>query len=87
MKQTILSSVLVLLLAASPVVHLQAEPSGISKQQAVDIAQQHSPGRVLAVSRVETKQGSAYRVKTLSPKGDVHIILINSRSGAVISRH
>ena len=87
MKQTILSSVLLLMLIATPVAKLQAEPAGISKQQAVDIAQQQSPGRVLSVSQVKIKQGRAYRIKTLTPKGDIHIIVIDSSSGAIISRH
>lgn len=87
MKQTILSSILVLMLVATPVVSLQAKSAGISKQQAVDIAQQHSPGRVLSVSRIKTKQGGAYRIKTLSPSGDIHIIIVDASSGTVISRH
>lgn len=58
-----------------------AAANGISKQQAVSIAQQVQPGRVLAVKR----KGAVYRVKTLNDKGEVRIILIDANSGKVIS--
>jgi uncharacterized membrane protein YkoI len=58
-----------------------AAANGISKQQAVNIAQQVHPGRVLAVKR----KGEVYRVKTLNDKGEVRIILIDANSGKVIS--
>lgn len=60
---------------------LQAAPEGISKQQAVNIAQQVYPGRVLAVKR----EAAVYRVKTLSDNGEVRIILVDAYSGKVIS--
>lgn len=53
----------------------------ISKQEAVSIAQQVYPGRVLAVKR----NGAVYRVKTLSDSGEVRIIVIDATSGKVIS--
>jgi len=51
----------------------------INKQQAINIAQQSSPGRVLAVSQ-NAKQ---FQVKILSPNGDVRIILVDAKSGKV----
>lgn len=60
---------------------VSAAPEGINKQQAVNIAQQVRPGRVLAVKR----SGSDYRVKTLSSNGEVHIVVIDGKSGKVIS--
>lgn len=53
----------------------------ISKQQAVSIAQQVYPGRVLAVKR----NGAVYRVKTLSDSGEVRIIVVDANTGKVIS--
>lgn len=53
----------------------------INKQQAVSIAQQVFPGRVLAVKRKD----SVYRVKTLSDDGEVRIILVDATTGKVIS--
>ncbi|SDW58425.1 PepSY domain-containing protein [Nitrosomonas communis] len=55
----------------------------ISQQQAVAIAQQHIPGRLLSVQRVP----DSYRVKILSNTGTVRIVTINANSGAVIATH
>lgn len=55
----------------------------ISQQQAVTIAQQHVPGRLLSVQRV----ADSYRIKILSSKGTVHIVTIDASSGAVIATH
>jgi len=67
-----------LLLLFAPV---QTMAEGISKQQAISISQGVSPGRVLSVKQ----SGSTYRVKTLSTHGDVRIIVIDAKSGKVIS--
>jgi len=53
----------------------------ISKQQAVNIAQQSNPGRVLSVKL----DGAVYRVKTLNEKGEVRIIVVDANSGKVIT--
>lgn len=75
------SLLLTLVLTFSFAVPLHAAPEGISKQQAVSIAQQVYPGRVLAVKR----EGAVYRVKTLSDDGEVRVILIDASNGKVIS--
>lgn len=56
-----------------------ANASGISKQQAVSIAQKENPGRVLSVKL----KGDSYQVKTLSDSGEVRIISVNANSGKV----
>lgn len=56
-------------------------PEGISKQQAMEIATKSHPGRVLSVKR----SADTYKVKTLSESGKVRIIVIDARSGKVIS--
>ena len=53
----------------------------ISKQQAMDIATKSNPGRVLSVKR----SADTYKVKTLSENGKVRIIVIDARSGKVLS--
>jgi uncharacterized membrane protein YkoI len=53
----------------------------ISKQQAMDIATKSNPGRVLSVKR----SADTYKVKTLSENGEVRIIVIDARSGKVLS--
>lgn len=68
------------LLVLSSNVH--SAPAGISQQQAVSIAQQVHPGRVLGVKQ----RKNTYRVKTLLGNGEVKIILIDVQSGKVKSR-
>ena len=60
---------------------LQAVPETIDKQQAVSIAQQAYPGRVLSVKRKD----HIYQVKTLSEDGEVRVILIDANNGKVIT--
>jgi len=78
--KTLLSLFLLLMLTiASPA---YADKQGISKQQAVSIAQQQHPGRVLSVKQ----SGNVYRVKILNANGEVRSISINANSGKVVSR-
>ena len=73
---------LMTLLTSMPLSYTLAKQSGdISKQQAVAIAQQQHPGRVLSVNR----QGDSYRVKTIDQAGKVRIILIDAASGRILS--
>jgi len=60
---------------------LHAAPENISKQQAVNIATQSYPGRVLAVKR----KTDVYQVKILSDSGKVQVIRINADSGKIES--
>jgi len=77
----LLPLILTLALALSPTAPSYAASGNISQQQAVSIAQQVYPGRVLAVKR----ESAVYRVKTLSDNGEVRIIVIDASSGKVIS--
>ena len=54
---------------------------GISEQDAIAIAQQHSAGRVLAINQADR----VYRIKILSDRGTVHTILIDALNGGVVS--
>jgi uncharacterized membrane protein YkoI len=81
MKKFLFPLLPVLLLLMSAVA--QAD---IGQKQAVSIAQDVYPGRVLAVKLVQENNTSVYRVKTLSAGGDVHIIVIDADSGKVISK-
>jgi len=60
---------------------VSAAAEGISKQQAMDIATQSQPGRVLSVKRT----ADVYKVKTLSDNGKVRIIMIDAKTGKIIS--
>ena len=79
MKVRLFILVMILMLTTvQPVQNASAASQGAeSKQQAVEIAQQKFSGRVLSVKR----QGDTYRVKILSPKGDVRIIKIKALNG------
>jgi len=55
---------------------------GISKEEAVSIARQHNPGRVLAVK----KKANVYQVKTLSENGKVRVIRIDAINGRINPR-
>ena len=81
MKATIFPPYLLLLFALLLGAPLPAAAENISKQQAVSIAQQVSPGRVLGVKM----KGNTYRVKTLSKSGEVRIIVIDANSGKIKS--
>lgn len=81
MKKFLFPLLPVLLLLMSAVA--QAD---IGQKQAVSIAQDVYPGRVLAVKLVQENNTSVYRVKTLSASGDVQIIVIDADSGKVISK-
>ena len=79
MKTVFLSICIALTLSLNTPVYANTE--GISKQEAINIAQQTYPGRVLAV----TRKGNTFRVKTLNESGEVRIIQIDIMSGNVVS--
>ena len=59
----------------------------ITKQQAASIAQSQFEGRVIAI-KPETKNGmQIYRVRILDKSGGLHIVVINSQDGKIISAH
>lgn len=79
MKITLFSLIFTSILLFNTNVH--AAPDGISKQQAVDIATQQHPGRVLGVKR----KANVYKVKTLSEGGEVRVIDVDAKSGKIKS--
>ncbi len=83
MKTTLFSLLQTIILAMLLVFNapLQAASETIDKQQAVSIAQQTYPGRVLSVKLKD----DIYQVKTLSEDGEVRVNLIDARSGKVIT--
>jgi len=80
LKYPLLVFTLMFSLSLATAVMAQPEVS-VSKQQAVSIAQQHYPGRVLAVKL----QDKVYLVKTLSDEGEVRIISVDAETGKIIS--
>ena len=77
MKTIFFSLFFISMLLFNTLVH--AAPEGISKQQAVNIATQKNPGRVLAVKR----KADVYQVKILSDSGKVQVIRVDANSGKI----
>jgi len=75
MKTLVSLICLFLLLASGPV---RAETD---RDTAAAVAQNATGGRVLAVDRTERNGRAAWRVKVLTPKGEVRLLLVDAASG------
>ena len=53
----------------------------ISRDAAATIAQRQTGGRVLAVERAEAGGRAVWRVKVLTPAGEVRLILLDAATG------
>jgi uncharacterized membrane protein YkoI len=53
----------------------------VSRDDAASMVQKASGGRVLAVERAEHKGAAVWRVKVLTPQGEVKVMLIDVASG------
>jgi len=56
----------------------------VSRDVAAATVQQASGGRVLAGDRVDHGGRAAWRVKVLTPQGEVKVILVDAASGRLI---
>lgn len=56
----------------------------VSRDEAAAAAQRVASGRVLSVERTEADRRAVWRVKVLTAKGDVRVILIDAASGRVV---
>ena len=56
----------------------------VSRDAATTLAQQASGGRVLAVEKTEREGRPVWRVKVLTPQGEVKVILIDAASGRTL---
>jgi uncharacterized membrane protein YkoI len=79
MKTIIFSLFFTLMLVLNT--QLSAASGGVSKQQAVAIATQSHPGRVLAVKR----KANVYQIKILSDSGKVRVIKVDIENGNIVS--
>ena len=53
----------------------------VSRDDAAAIAQRVSQGRVLAVERAESGNRPVWRVKVVTPAGDVRVVLVDVATG------
>lgn len=77
MKTRALLLVSLLAVLAMPVQAL----SRVSPDEAAAIARRESAGRVLAVEKASSGGREVYRVKVLTPSGEVKVILIDAETG------
>jgi uncharacterized membrane protein YkoI len=56
----------------------------LSRDDAASIVQKASGGRVLAVERSEHKGKVVWRVKVLTPQGEVKVMLIDATNGRAV---
>jgi uncharacterized membrane protein YkoI len=56
----------------------------ISRDEAVAAAQRVNNGRVLSVEKTESERRPVWRVKVLTEKGEVRVILIDAGSGRAL---
>lgn len=57
--------------------------AGPSRDDAVVAAQRLSNGRVLSIQKLEPAHRAVWRVKVVTPQGEVRVILIDAVSGRV----
>lgn len=75
---------LVTLIAALMLVLAMPAWSAISRDAAVAVAQTLSGGRVLSVEKLEREGRLIWRLKVLTPQGEVKMILIDAASGRAL---
>lgn len=56
----------------------------VSRDEAAAAAQRVSSGRVLSVEKAESERRPVWRVKVLTDKGEVRVILIDAASGRAL---
>ena len=56
----------------------------ISRDEAAAVARRLSDGRVLSVEKAESGRRPVWRVKILTPQGEVRVILIDAVSGRAL---
>ncbi len=56
----------------------------VSRDEAAAAAQRVASGRVLSVEKAEADHRPVWRVKVLTAKGDVRVILVDAASGRVV---
>ena len=56
----------------------------VSRDEAAAAAQRVSSGRVLSVEKAESERRPVWRVKVLTDKGEVRVILIDAGSGRAL---
>ena len=69
------------LLCAATLVVSNLAWADVSRGDAASLAQRSSGGRVLSVDKSESSGQAVWRVKLVTPSGDVQVILVNVATG------
>ena len=69
------------LLCAATLVVSNLAWADLSRGDAASLAQRSSSGRVLSVDKSESSGQAVWRVKLVTPSGDVQVILVNVATG------
>lgn len=69
------------LLCAATLVVSNLAWADLSREDAASLAQRSSGGRVLSVDKSESSGQAVWRVKLVTPSGDVQVILVNVATG------
>ena len=69
------------LLCAATLVVSNLVWADVSRGDAASLAQRSSGGRVLSVDKSESSGQAVWRVKLVTPSGDVQVILVNVATG------
>lgn len=69
------------LLCAATLVVSNLAWADLSRGDAASLAQRSSGGRVLSVDKSESSGQAVWRVKLVTPSGDVQVILVNVATG------
>lgn len=56
----------------------------VSRDDATSLARQATGGRVLAVEKIEREGRPVWRLKVLTPQGEVRLMLIDAASGRTL---
>jgi len=85
MKQFL--KMIVLIAGLIPALGMSPAYAEITKQQAANIAQSQFTGRVIAIKAETRNEAQVYNVRILDKSGGLHIVVINSLDGKIISAH
>jgi uncharacterized membrane protein YkoI len=77
-------NVLIKLICALLVVSATPAWADVSRDEAAAVAQRLSSGRVLSVEKSESARRPVWRVKVVTPQGEVRVILIDVATGQTL---
>ncbi|GAB2527251.1 PepSY domain-containing protein [Microbulbifer agarilyticus] len=66
-----------------PLATVRVQNKGISKNEAAALVKRRFGGKILAISEVQRKGKSMFRVKGLSDKSQVYVVFVDRQSGRI----